>query len=108
MTESFGAPADARNGGAGAWQQQDLLRLRDRARAAREAAAQARGYSQELRLLLGERRHVARRSRCASCGRTRIGDRWIDAAVIAPLVGETPHVLCDDCSPGVGDGATGG
>jgi hypothetical protein len=75
------------------------LGLLERARAAREAAAEARAYSQALRYVLEESRGRLFTSRCAWCGRYEVGDRWV--AVRAPSVaGETrtTHTICDDCA----------
>jgi hypothetical protein len=73
--------------------------LVERARTARTAAQEVRGRARELRWLLHEWKRGSPVSRCASCGRHRVGDRWLRPDVVpAAPAGPVAETICDECS----------
>lgn len=70
-----------------------------RAQAAIDAAAQVRARSQVVVGVSAALRESGFTTRCAWCGRYRVGDRWVvvvDAPEFLELAAVS-HGICDDC-----------
>jgi hypothetical protein len=72
----------------------------ERARAAREAARELRGRSEDLRLLLAMWRQGTPVSHCAWCRRYGVSGRWLETHSKLPFTpqGHMTNTICDDCS----------
>jgi hypothetical protein len=89
-----------RHGRAGGSEEQELLQdaLLKRAQEAIEAAARIVSTSDVLAHVSEDLRETGMTSRCAWCGRYRIGDRWMvlgQSRLIA--TSRTTHGICEDC-----------
>jgi len=78
--------------------------LLKRAQHAVDAAAETVAESEVIAHLSAELRGAGMTSRCAWCGRYRIGDRWV-AATASSIIehSRSTHTICDDCMAGLRD-----
>ena len=72
--------------------------LLERAQKAVDAAAETVAESEVIAHISAELRDAGLTSRCAWCGRFRVGDRWVTASA-SPLIGlsRSTHTICEDC-----------